>query len=58
MKKIFAILLIVGFGGFLMNSCQKNDVQPTNDQVVVSNEFHELGCNLLPADDYAKIPVA
>ncbi len=59
MKKIFAILLIVGVGGFLMNSCQKTDVKPTTDQTpVVSNVFHELGCNLLPAEEYAKIPVA
>ncbi len=59
MRKFFAILVVIGIGGFLMNSCQKSDVQPTTDQKpVVSNVFHELGCNLLPAEEYAKIPVA
>jgi len=42
-----------------MNSCQKNDVQPKVDPIpVVNYDYHALGCNLLPADEYAKIPVA
>ncbi len=57
MKKFFAILLIAGMGSFVMNSCQKSsDVKLTNDQEV--STLHSLGCNLLPADEYAKIPVA
>jgi len=57
MKKLFAILLIAGMGSFVMNSCQKSsDVKLTNDQEV--STLHSLGCNLLPADEYAKIPVA
>ena len=57
MKKLFAVLLIAGMWGFMMNSCQKSsDVKLTNDQEV--STLHALGCNLLPADEYAKIPVA
>ncbi|NOU17098.1 MAG: C1 family peptidase [Bacteroidales bacterium] len=57
MKKLFAILLIAGIGSFVMNSCQKSsDVKLTNNQEV--STLHSLGCNLLPADEYAKIPVA
>lgn len=59
MKKLFTILVVVGLGVFFMNSCQKSDVQPKVDQTpVVSNTYHELGCELLPAEEYAKIPVA
>lgn len=62
MKKLFAILFVLGFGGFLMNSCEKSaqdEVQPTSDQSsVVSNDYHSLGCELLPAEEYSKIPVA
>jgi len=60
MKKIFAILLIAGFGSFMMNSCEKStqdDVKLTTEQAVIG-EFHSLGCELLPAEEYAKIPVA
>ncbi|NVO12205.1 MAG: C1 family peptidase [Bacteroidales bacterium] len=57
MKKFFAILLIAGMGSFVMNSCQKSsDVKLTNNQEV--STLHSLGCILLPADEYAKIPVA
>ncbi|NOU17101.1 MAG: C1 family peptidase [Bacteroidales bacterium] len=57
MKKFFAILLIAGMGSLVMNSCQKSsDVKLTNDQEV--SAIHSLGCNFLPADEYAKIPVA
>jgi C1A family cysteine protease len=56
MKKFFAILLIAGMGSFVMNSCQKSaDVKLNNDQQV--STFYGLGCNLLPAEEYAKIPV-
>jgi len=56
MKKFFAILLIAGMGSFVMNSCQKSDdVKLSNDQQV-STQFG-MGCNLLPAEEYAKIPV-
>ncbi|NVO11865.1 MAG: C1 family peptidase [Bacteroidales bacterium] len=56
MKKFFAILLIAGMGSFVMNSCQKSaDVKLNNDQQVSTQ--HSLGCNLLPAEEYAKIPV-
>jgi len=60
MKKLLAILIVVGFGAFLMYSCQKTsqeDLLPTNEQNQVG-EFHSLGCILLPAEEYAKIPVA
>ena len=59
MKKFFAILLIVGFGGFLIYSCQKSSDQdlPTNDQTQVG-ELHSLGCLLLPTEEYAKLPEA
>ncbi len=57
MKKFFAILLIAGMGSFVMNSCQKSaDVKLNNEQQVSTQ--YSLGCNLLPADEYAKIPVA
>ena len=57
MKKYFIILAVVVFGCFLINSCQKSaDVKLSNDQQV-STQF-SLGCNLLPAAEYAKIPVA
>lgn len=42
-----------------MNSCQKasqEELLPTEQAQV--GEFHSLGCNFLPADEYAKIPVA
>jgi C1A family cysteine protease len=56
MKKFFAILLIAGMGSFVMNSCQKSsDVKLSNDQQVSAQ--YSLGCNLLPAEEYAKIPV-
>jgi C1A family cysteine protease len=61
MKRIFAILLIVGMGSFIMNSCEKSkdDVQVTPDQTTnVSQDFHSFGCLLLPAEEYARIPVA
>ncbi|NVO11864.1 MAG: C1 family peptidase [Bacteroidales bacterium] len=57
MKKYFIILAILGFGCFVMNSCQKSsDVNPNNDQQIKT--LYSLGCNLLPAEEYAKIPVA
>ena len=43
-----------------MNSCQKSDqadVKLTSDQSMVVN-YHSLGCELLTADEYARIPVA
>ena len=56
MKRFFAILLIAGMGSFVMNSCQKSsDVKLSNDQQVSTQ--YSLGCNLLPAEEYAKIPV-
>jgi C1A family cysteine protease len=57
MKKIFAILLVAGMGSFIMNSCQKSaDVKLNNDQQVSTQ--YAMGCNLLSAEEYAKIPVA
>jgi C1A family cysteine protease len=56
MKKFFAILLIAGMGSFVMNSCQKSADVKIDNQPQVST-FYALGCNLLPAEEYAKIPV-
>ncbi len=58
MKKFFAILLIAGLGSFIMNSCQKNEDQKSEQIPVVSNVFHEMGCELLPTAEYAKIPIS
>ncbi len=55
MKKYF-IILVTLFGCFLMNSCQKSaDVKLNNEQQVSTQ--YSLGCKLLPAEEYAKIPV-
>ena len=58
MKKIFAILLVAGLVGVIMNSCKKNDAQLSDQTPVVNNVYHEMGCELLPAAEYAKIPVS
>lgn len=54
MKKIAIILILLGFGGFLIYSCQKSE----QDEPIQSSEFHSLGCNLLPEGEYAKISLA
>ena len=57
MKKFFAILLIAGMGSFVMNSCQKSaDVKLSDDQQVSTQ--YSLGCKLLSAEEYAKVPLA
>jgi C1A family cysteine protease len=61
MKKLFAILLVLGLGVLVINSCQKSkdDGQLKVDQTTnVSQDFHSLGCEFLSASDYSKIPVA
>ncbi len=56
MKKYFIILVTLGFGCFIINSCQKSpDVNLNNEQQI--STLYSLGCNLLPAEEYAKIPV-
>lgn len=58
MKKLVLILALVGFGFFVINSCQKAtqaDAKLEQEQVV---NYHSLGCDFLPAEEYAKIPVA
>lgn len=58
MKKLVLILALVGVGFFVMNSCQKAtqaDAKIEQEQVV---NYHSLGCELLPAEEYVKIPVA
>jgi len=56
MKKYFIILVILGFGCFVMNSCQKSSDVNINNESQVSTQY-SLGCKLLTAEEYAKIPV-
>jgi len=50
---LFAIL--ISFGAFIFNSCQETE-EPILPQV--EQNYFSLGCELLPVEEYAKIPVA
>ena len=58
MKKLFVILVVLGLGSFLINSCQKSDDVKLTQETSQVKTFHELGCDLLPTEEYAKIPDA
>lgn len=54
-KFTLLLAIFISFGAFVFNSCQDTE-EPILPQV--EQNYYSLGCELLPADDYAKIPVA
>lgn len=56
MKKFLSVLLILGLGLMLINSCERPVSEQVEPQEV--STYHSLGALFLPPDDYAKIPVA
>jgi len=52
---LFVAVTLVGTALFF-NSCKKDQVVNSDPQVV--GEYHAMGAELLPAEEYAKIPVA
>ncbi len=58
MKKIALVLALVGVGFFMMNSCDKASQADLKTQEELVVNYQSLGCELLPAEEYAKIPVA
>jgi len=48
--------IVIGISSITLNSCQTSgEVEP---QPQIEQSYHSLGCELLPADEYAKIPLA
>lgn len=58
MKNILTVFLILGLGAFLMSSCEKSYQGDSSVSVNQKLENHSLGCLLLSAEEYAKIPEA
>jgi len=52
---LFAAVAVIGTALFF-NACKKDVVEST--EPIYQSTFYSLGCELLPADEYAKIPVA
>lgn len=56
MKKLTRILAIVLGAGLVFATCTKDETMVPNDNQ--NQQYHELGALLLPAEEYARIPVA
>ncbi len=56
LKFTLLFAFVFGLSALILNSCQKTEKDVAEPQI--SSTFYSLGCELLPADEYAKLPVA
>jgi len=52
---LFVAIAVIGIALFF-NACKKEVVEPT--EPIIESNYYSLGCELLPVDEYAKIPLA